>query len=66
MEPIKKRSELYQKIRNLVEGIEEVPYPTIIEYCEGIGKPLFTFTVVKKQEDHFIDKNGQKWIKAPE
>lgn len=63
MEPIKKKSELNKQISNLVEGSES-SFPFTFSYCEGLGKPLFTFTVDRKQEDHFIDENGQKWVKA--
>lgn len=65
METIKQRSELYRLIKSIIKiKMEEGAYPTTFTYCEGRGKPLFTFTVDRKQEDHFIDENGQKWVKA--
>jgi hypothetical protein len=66
MEPIKQKSKLYSQIRDLIEGLDQPSYPFTFTYCEGLGKPLFTFTVDKTQEDFFVDKNGQKWVKASE
>ena len=67
MESIKQKSKLYRQIKELVEGAgDEAEFPFTFSYCEGMGKPIFNFTVDKKQEDSFIDKNGQKWVKAPE
>ena len=65
METLSKKSDLNRQISSIVEGTEQ-SFPFTFTYCEGLGKPLFTFTVEKKVEDHFIDKHGQKWIKAPE
>lgn len=65
MEPLSKKSDLNRQISSIVEGTEQ-SFPFTFTYCEGLGKPLFTFTVEKKTEDHFIDKHGQKWIRASE
>lgn len=68
MEPIKKKSELYRRIRELVEGTPDAAgdFPSNFTYCEGKGGPVFTFTVERTQEDFFIDDKGQKWVKAPQ
>lgn len=65
MEQLTQKSKLYRKIRELIEFTQEDGvFPATLSYCEGAGKPVFTFTIERKQEDHFIDKNGQKWVKA--
>jgi hypothetical protein len=63
VEPIKQKSMLYRQIKSIIRG-DENGSPFSFTYCEGKGKPLFTFTIEKKQEDLFIDENGQKWVKA--
>jgi hypothetical protein len=65
MTEIKQKSKLYRYIKSIIEGmLLDSEFPLIFTYCEGKGKPVFTFTVARKQEDHFIDENGQKWVKA--
>jgi hypothetical protein len=66
MEPINQKRKLYRKIKTLMEETteEKSEFPCSFTYCEGTGKPMYTFNIDRKQLDHFIDENGQKWIKA--
>ena len=65
MEQIEQKSKLYRWSRGLIEGTaKDADFPNTFTYCEGKGKPVFTFTVERKQEDFYIDENGQKWVKA--
>ncbi len=39
-------------------------FPQEVLFCEGIGEPIFRFTIEKIEKDHYIDEKGQKWVKA--
>lgn len=45
------------------EPEDNIKYPKIFHFCEGIGEPIFKITIEKIDEDVFIDKNGNKWVK---
>lgn len=66
METIKSKRVLHSKIKELLEreGDDVKSFPVTFSFSEGMGEPIFTFTVKRTAEDHFIDEKGQKWIKA--
>lgn len=66
MELIKSKRVLNSKIKSLLEreGDDLKSFPVSFTFKEGMGEPVFTFTVERSDEDHFIDEKGQKWVKA--
>ena len=66
METIKSKRVLHSKIKAILEreGDDLKSFPVSFTFSEGMGEPVFTFTVERSSEDHFIDDKGQKWIKA--
>jgi len=66
VELIKSKRVLNSKIKSLLEreGDDLKSFPVSFSFCEGMGEPVFTFTVERSEEDHFIDEKGQKWVKA--
>ena len=66
METIQRKHVLHRKIKELLErqGDDIKSFPVTFSFSEGIGEPIFTFTVERTAEDHFIDEKGQKWVKA--
>lgn len=68
METIKSKRVLHSKIKSILErsGDDLKSFPVTFSFSEGMGEPIFTFTVERTAEDHFIDDKGQKWIKATE
>jgi hypothetical protein len=66
METIKSKRVLLSRIKSLLErtGDDLKGFPVSFSFSEGMGEPVFTFTVERSAEDHFIDEKGQKWVKA--
>ena len=66
MELIKSKRVLHSKIKSILEreGDDLKSFPVSFSFSEGMGEPVFTFTVERNAEDHFIDEKGQKWVKA--
>ena len=66
METIKSKRTLHSKIKQVLENNleDKIEFPNELTYCEGMGEPIFTITISKSEEDHFIDEKGQKWVKA--
>ena len=66
METIKSKRVLTSKIKEILEreGDDLKGFPVSFCFSEGMGHPVFTFTIERSAEDHFIDDKGQKWVKA--
>lgn len=66
MEAIKSKRVLHSKIKSILEreGDDLKSFPVTFSFSEGMGEPVFTFTVERTAEDHFIDGKGQRWVKA--
>jgi hypothetical protein len=66
MELIKSKRVLQSKIKEVLErvGDDIKSFPVKFSFSEGMGEPVFTFTVERSAENHFIDEKGQKWVKA--
>jgi hypothetical protein len=66
MELIKSKRVLHSKIKEILErvGDDVKSFPVKFSFSEGMGEPVFTFTIERSAEDHFIDEKGQKWVKA--
>ena len=66
METIKSKRVLHSKIKQILEltGDDTKAFPITVTFSEGMGEPVFTFTIERAAEDHFIDEKGQKWIRA--
>ncbi len=66
METIKQKSKLYREIKNVLESHSEdnVVFPLVISFCEGMGEPEFRIMIEKTQADFYVDEKGQKWVKA--
>ena len=66
METIKSKRILHSKIKKILQNSPEdnLDFPQILSYCEGMGQPIFKISVDKIQEDFFVDDKGQKWVKA--
>lgn len=66
METIKSKRVLHSKIKEILErtGDDIKSFPISFSFSEGMGEPVFSFTIERTAEDHFIDEKGQKWVKA--
>ena len=66
METIKSKRVLHSRIKEILErtGDDLKGFPATFSFSEGMGEPVFTFTIERTAEDNFIDEKGQKWIKA--
>lgn len=66
METVKSKRVLHSRINAILErtGDDLKGFPAKISYSEGVGEPVYTFTVERSAEDHFIDEKGQKWVRA--
>ena len=66
METIKSKRTLHSKIKEILETDPNLGmnFPQELIFCEGMGHPIYKFTIEQNVEDHFIDEKGQKWVKA--
>lgn len=48
------------------EPDDNITFPKVFFFCDGIGQPTFEITIRKMEEDFFIDGNGDKWIRVKE
>ena len=66
METIKSKRVLHSKIREILGNNPEddIKFPQLLSYREGMGEPIFKITVEKIEEDYYIDESGQKLVKA--
>ena len=66
MEIIKSKRTFHSIIKRRLENHpdDKFEWPHSISFSEGMGSPIFTITIDKKEDDFFIDEKGQKWIKA--
>lgn len=66
METIKSKRVLHSKIKEILErtGDDVKSFSVSFTFSEGMGEPIFAFTVERTAEDHFVDEKGQKWVKA--
>lgn len=46
------------------EPEDNIIFPRVLFFCDGIGQPTYEITIKKIDEDFFIDGNGNKWIRA--
>jgi len=66
METISRKRALHKRIKELLEreGDDLKSFPVTFSFKEGMGDPVFSFTIERTEEDHFIDDKGQKWVRA--
>jgi len=66
MDTIKSKRALNSRIKEVLEGTpdDNLRFPKVISYCEGMGQPEYTITIEMSQHDYFTDEKGQKWVKA--
>ncbi len=76
---IEKISELSKVIKKVIDpesrhisfGREDISknlyeLPLVIEFCKGMEFDMFKITIESIEKDHYIDKNGTKWIRSEE
>ena len=66
IEKMKNRKELQKTIKLILENnpVDTWEFPVVLSLCEGIGKPEFRIMIERSSPDHFVDAEGQKWVKA--
>ncbi len=59
---INKIPELLRQIKKAIHSEDEFPIEFILS--QGMEFPDYKITIIAIEKDHFIDANGQKWVKA--
>lgn len=62
MGEIKKIPELLRQIKKAIVTEDDFPIELIL--CQGMEFPEYKVRIEVVEKDHYIDSNGQKWVKS--